>query len=57
MAHGLALEVHLIRFPSRVADDASLADHRRRAVIEQHGEVFTEKGVVEVDLVTGGDRG
>jgi uncharacterized protein (DUF1330 family) len=50
----LPVEVHLIRFPSRLAYDAFLADDRRRALIERHGDVFTEKVVVEVDLVTGG---
>jgi hypothetical protein len=47
----LPLEVHLIWFPSRAAFDAYLADERRRALIEQFGEVFTTKQVVELDPI------
>ena len=48
----LPLEVHLIRFPSRRAYDAFLADDRRQALLTRHGEVFTTKVVVELDTVT-----
>jgi uncharacterized protein (DUF1330 family) len=48
----LPLEVHLLRFPSRAAYDAFLADDRRRALLDEHGEVFTSKVVVELDTVT-----
>jgi hypothetical protein len=47
----LPAEVHLIWFPSRTAFDAYLADDRRRVLLERHGEVFTEKLVVELDEV------
>jgi uncharacterized protein (DUF1330 family) len=47
----LPLEVHLIRFPSRAAFDGFLADDRRLALIEEHGEVFASKVVVELDTV------
>jgi hypothetical protein len=47
----LPLEVHLIWFPSRASFDAFLADERRLALLEQHGEVFTSKVVVELDAV------
>jgi hypothetical protein len=47
----LPAEVHLIWFPSRAAFDAYLADERRQALLAGHGEVFTEKVVVELDEV------
>jgi uncharacterized protein (DUF1330 family) len=47
----LPLEVHLIRFPSRAAYAAFLDDGRRAALLEQHGEVFTGKVVVELDAL------
>jgi uncharacterized protein (DUF1330 family) len=47
----LPVEVHLIRFPDRPAYEAFLADPRRRALLEQHGEVFTSKVVVELDTL------
>lgn len=47
----LPAEVHLIWFPSRAAFDAYLADGRRQALLARHGEVFTEKVVVELDEV------
>ena len=49
----LPAEVHLIRFPDRAAYDAFLADGRRRALLDEHGEVFTNKVVVELDNVVG----
>lgn len=49
----LPLEVHLIRFPSRVAYNGYLTDGRRIALMEPHGEVFTSKVVVELDTVAG----
>ena len=47
----LPAEVHLIRFPDRGAYDAFLADRRRLALLDEHGEVFTGKVVVELDTV------
>jgi uncharacterized protein (DUF1330 family) len=47
----LPLEVHLIRFPHRRALDAYLADPRRQTLIEEFGEVFTDKQVVELDPI------
>ena len=49
----LPVEVHLLWFPSRVAFDAYLADERRQAALVRHGDVFTEKVVVELDEVSG----
>lgn len=49
----LPAEVHLIRFPHRAAFAAYLADGRRQALLAAHGEVFTEKVVVELDEVPG----
>lgn len=46
----LPVEVHVIRFPSRAAYDAYLVDDLRLALLEQHGEVFASKVVVEVDV-------
>ena len=53
----LPLEVHLLWFPHRRSLQAYLADDRRRALIEQHGEVFTAKHTVELtpDGTTGPD--
>jgi len=47
----LPLEVHLIRFPDRSAYDGFLSDPRRQGLLDQHGEVFTSKVVVELDTV------
>ena len=47
----LPAEVHLIRFPHRAAYEAYLADPARRALLDEHGEVFTAKTVVELDAV------
>ena len=47
----LPAEVHLIRFPDRTAYDAFLADPRRQTLLDQHGEVFTSKVVVELDTL------
>jgi hypothetical protein len=44
----LPVEVHLLWFPHRRSLEAYLADDRRLALIEQHGEVFTAKHAVEV---------
>ncbi len=46
-------EVHVIRFPSRASYDAYLGDERRARLLDEHGEVFTGKVVVELDEVTG----
>jgi hypothetical protein len=45
----LPVEVHLLWFPSRTAYDAFLADPRRAALLEEHGDVFEQKLVVELD--------
>jgi len=49
----LPLEVHLIRFPSRVAYERFLVDDRRQHLLEVHGEVFTSEVVVELDTIAG----
>lgn len=46
----LPVEVHVLRFPSRAALEAYLANPRRLAALDRHGETFTDKQVVEVDL-------
>ena len=48
----LPLEVHVTWFSHRAAFDAYLADERRLALVERHGEPFTAKHVVEVEAVT-----
>ncbi len=45
------LEVHVTRFPHRRAFDAYMADERRLALLDEFGEVFTSKQVVEIDPV------
>jgi uncharacterized protein (DUF1330 family) len=50
----LPAEVHLLWFPSRTAFEAYLADPRRHALMAGHGEVFTDKTVVELDEVSAG---
>jgi uncharacterized protein (DUF1330 family) len=52
----LPLEVHLIRFPHRRALEAYMSDDRRVALLEEFGEVFTAKQVVEMDTVSGTGR-
>ena len=47
----LPAEVHLLWFPSQAAFESYLADPRRHALIAAHGEVFTDKTVVELDEV------
>jgi hypothetical protein len=47
----LPIEVHILWFPSRSAFDAYLADPRRAALVEEHGEVFEQTLVVELDTV------
>jgi hypothetical protein len=49
----LPVEVHLLWFPSRGAFEAYLADDRRHDALARHGQVFTEKVVVELDEVSG----
>jgi uncharacterized protein (DUF1330 family) len=49
----LPLEVHVTRFPHRRAFDAYMADERRRALLDEFGDVFTRKQVIEVETVTG----
>jgi uncharacterized protein (DUF1330 family) len=49
----LPLEVHLTWFPDRRALDAYMADERRTALIDEFGEPFTTKQVVEVEAVVG----
>jgi uncharacterized protein (DUF1330 family) len=46
-------EVHVTWFPHRRALDAYMADERRTALMDEFGEVFTTKHVVEVATVTG----
>ena len=47
----LPTEVHILRLPSRAAYEAYLADEGRQRLLEEYGEIFTEKVVVEVDQV------
>ena len=49
----LPLEVHVLWFPHRSAYEGYLADPRRQALLVEHGDVFSEKLVVELDDVTG----
>ncbi len=49
----LPLEVHLLWFPDRAAFDAYIADERRAARLDEFGEVFTVKQVVEVERLDG----
>ena len=44
-------EVHVLWFPDRAALDAYLADDRRRALLDEFGEVFTSKQVVEMQTI------
>jgi hypothetical protein len=48
----LPVELHLLWFPSRSSFDAFMTDPRRAGLLEQHGDVFTEKLVVELDAVS-----
>jgi uncharacterized damage-inducible protein DinB len=48
----LPLEVHLIRFPHRRALESYMSDDRRAALLEEFGDVFTAKQVVEMDTVS-----
>jgi uncharacterized protein (DUF1330 family) len=52
-SESLPVEVHLIWFPSRAAFDGYLADPRRAALLEAHGETFSSKVVVELDPIVG----
>ena len=47
-------EIHLLWFPDRAAFDAYIADERRVALLEEFGEVFTVKQVVEMEALDGG---
>ena len=47
----LPFEVHLIRFPDRASLDGYLADPGRAALLDDFGEVFTAKVVVELDTI------
>lgn len=49
----LPLEVHLIWFPHRGAFDGYLADERRRALVDEFGEVFSRTQVVEMETLVG----
>jgi uncharacterized protein (DUF1330 family) len=44
-------EVHVLWFPSGAAFDAYLADDRRRARLDEFGEVFTSKQVFEMETI------
>jgi uncharacterized protein (DUF1330 family) len=48
----LPAEVQLLWFPDREALSAYLADARRLALLEEFGEVFTARYVVELDTIT-----
>lgn len=48
---GLPAEVHVLRLPSRAAYEAYLVDERRQRLLEEYGEIFAEKVVVEVEQV------
>ncbi len=48
----LPLEVHLLWFPNRAAFAAYMSDPRRVALLEQFGEVFVSKQVVELDAIS-----
>jgi hypothetical protein len=48
----LPVEVHLLWFPSQEALSAYLADDRRLTLLEEFGEVFTAKHVVQLDTIT-----
>jgi uncharacterized protein (DUF1330 family) len=48
----LPLEVHLIWFPDRRALASYMADERRVALIEKHGDVFTLKHALAVDTIS-----
>jgi hypothetical protein len=47
-------EVHVLWFPGRAAFEAYLADDRRRALLDEFGEVFTSKEVVEMETIASG---
>ncbi|HEV7525921.1 MAG TPA: hypothetical protein VGP92_13205 [Acidimicrobiia bacterium] len=49
----LPFEVHVTWFPHRAALDAYLTDARRVALLDQFGEVFTSKQVVEMQTISG----
>ena len=49
----LPLEVHLTWFPHRRAFEAYMADDRRRALMDEYGEVFTSKQVAELETIVG----
>ena len=46
------LELHVLWFPNEASLASYLADKRRLAAIERHGEVFTDKRVVRLDDIT-----
>ena len=43
--------MHVLRLPSRAAYEAYLIDERRQRLLEEYGEIFAEKVVVEVEQV------
>jgi hypothetical protein len=51
----LPLEVHVIRFPHRRAFDAYMADERRSALLDEFGDAFSRKQVIEMEAITGPD--
>jgi len=48
----LPFEVHLTWFPNEAAFEAYLDDPRRAELVEQFGEVFTSKQIVEVEMLS-----
>jgi hypothetical protein len=49
----LPFEVHLLWFPTRGAFDDYMADERRAALLDDFGDVFTAKQVVEMQTIVG----
>jgi hypothetical protein len=49
----LPLEIHLLWFPHRRAFESYMADGLRRALMQQFGEVFKVKQVVELETISG----
>lgn len=52
----LPLEVHLLWFPHRAALDAYMADPRRAALLDRHGDPFTAKHAFEITALTGPEQ-
>lgn len=50
-------EIHLLWFPDQHAFDGYLVDKRRRALLDEFGEVFSHKQVVRMDTISGSPDG